>query len=169
MSAVGSARLRRFAECIDGTWRISPRSVHAARELGITAEQIVGWLTVHTGTAVPPVLAMAIRNWASGRAKVFLDRVVLLQVNDSTSFAALNQSERLRPHIMGVIAPGTFVVTDEGRKEAATLLRNLGFSLDADCKLSSPGEVTGVSGETAVTGQFLALLGGRRHARKSRL
>lgn len=168
MSAIGGARLRRFAEFIDGTWRLSPRSVHAAQELGITAEQIVGWLTVHTGAAVPPVLALAIRNWAGGRAKVFLDRVVLLQVNDSTSFAALNQSERLRSHIKGVLAPGTFVVTDEGRKEAITLLRDLGFSLDADCRLSSPGEVPGASGETAGTGQFLALLAGRRHARRSR-
>jgi hypothetical protein len=168
MSAVGGARLRRFAELIDGTWRISRRSVHAARELGVTAEQMVGWLTAHTGVEVPPVLMMAIRNWASGRAKVFFDRVVLLQVNDSTSFAALNQSKRLHPHIKGVLAPGTFVVAEEGRKEAATLLRDLGFSLDADCKLSSPGNVPSVPGETAVAGQFLALLGGRRYARRSR-
>jgi hypothetical protein len=63
--------------------------------------------------------------------------VVLLQVTDPKAFEALRRSERLRPFLKGELAPGCFVVTEEGRKEATKLLRDLGFSLDSECNLTS--------------------------------
>ena len=137
VSFVGKARLRRFAEPLDGRWRITAESMRAARELGISSDQIFGWFTTHMSHEVPPVLATAIRNWAGGRCKAFLDGVVLLQINDLKAFEALRRSERLRPFLKGALAPGCFVVTEEGRKEATKLLRDLGFSLDAECKIAS--------------------------------
>ncbi len=137
VSLVGMARLRRFAEPLDGKWRITAESVRAAKELGVSSDQIFGWLTAHMSHDVAPVLATAIRNWAGGRGKAFLDGVVLLQVGDPKAFEALRRSERLRPFLKGALAPGCFVVTEEGRKEATKLLRDLGFSLDEECKLAS--------------------------------
>jgi hypothetical protein len=136
-SLVGKARLRRFAEPLDGRWRITAESVRAARELGVSSDQIFGWLTAHMSHEVPPVLATAIGNWAGGRCKAFLDGVVLLQVSDPKVFESLRRSERLRPFLKGALAPGCFVVTEGGRKEATKLLRDLGFSLDSECKLAS--------------------------------
>jgi hypothetical protein len=137
VSLVGKARLQRFAEPSDGKWRITAESVRAARELGVSSDQILGWLTAHVSHEVSPVLATAIRNWAGGRDKAFLDGVVLLQINDPKAFEALRRSERIRPFLKGVLSPGSFVVTEEGRKEATKLLRDLGFSLDVECKLAS--------------------------------
>lgn len=135
VSLVGKARLQRFAEPADGHWRITAGSVRAARELGITADQILAWLAAHVRHEVPPVLATAIRNWAGGRGRVFLGRVVLLQVNDANASEALRRSERVRPFLKGTLAPGAFVISEEGRQEASELLRDLGFSLEAECKL----------------------------------
>jgi hypothetical protein len=137
VSLVGKARLRRFAEPSAGKWRITAESVWAAKERGVSADQVLGWLTAHLSHEVPPVLATAIRNWGGGRGRAFLDGVVLLQVNDPKAFEALRRSERLRPFLKGALAPGCLVVTEEGRKEVTKLLRDLGFSLDAECKLAS--------------------------------
>ena len=114
--------------------------MRVARELGIPADQILDWLAAHLSHEVPPILATAIRNWAGGRGKVFLGGVVLLQVNDPKAFDALRRSERVRPFLKGTLAPGSFLVTEEGRKEATKRLRELGFSLDAECKLASEAD-----------------------------
>ena len=172
MSMVGKARLRRFAQCTGGTWKVSAQSVRAGKELGIDAEQMLDWLTAHASEKVPSVLAMAIRNWAGGRTRVFVDRVVLLQVADPEAFAALNQSVRLRPHIKGVLAPGSFVVTEGGREEAKRVLCDLGLSLDAECKLRPPGEVASGQAEADQMLQLLKLhrsrTGGHRKGRSGR-
>ncbi|MBI5545223.1 MAG: hypothetical protein HY901_15140 [Deltaproteobacteria bacterium] len=60
-----------------------------------------------------------------------------MQVNDPKASEALRRSERVRPYLKGTLAPGAFVVAEEGRKEASKLLRDLGFSVDAECKLGS--------------------------------
>ncbi len=135
MSIVGKARLQRFARLIEGVWKISAESVRAARDRGIGAGQILDWLAAHATDAVPPVLAVAIRNWASGRGRAFLGHVVLLQISDASASDALRASERLRPFLRGMLAPGVLVVTEEGRKEATKLLRELGFSPDAEFKV----------------------------------
>lgn len=138
LSVVGKARLRRFARFTNGNWRVDADSVRAARVSGIDGDQVLAWLEAHATCELPPVLTMAIRNWASGRARASLGSVALLQVGDPRASEALRGSERLRPFVQGVLAPGCFVVTDEGREEVARLLRELGFSIDEECKFDPP-------------------------------
>jgi hypothetical protein len=140
ISLVGKARLRRFASFTQGRWQVTPESVRAARDLGISADQILEWLRAHSSQEVPPILATAIWNWAGGRGGAFLGEVVLLQVDDPKAFDALRGSERLRPFVKGMLAPGCFAVAAEMREEAAKLLRDLGFSLGSECKLASVRE-----------------------------
>jgi hypothetical protein len=90
---------------------------------------------------------MAIRNWASGRAKAFFDDVLILQVGDPKAFEALTRSQRLRPLVKGVLAPGVLAVERGGRKAVEALLHELGFSLDADCRLGPAAATVGTSGE----------------------
>jgi hypothetical protein len=151
LSLVGKARLRRFADFSGGRWRITRQTVRAARDLGISADQILGWLEAHAGHATPGVLATAIRNWASGRGRAFLGDVVLLQVPDSNAFDALRASQRLRPLLKGTLAPGCLVVAAEMRTEAVRLLEELGFSLDAHCRLApaAPSEPVPVPARAA--------------------
>jgi hypothetical protein len=139
VSFIGKARLRRFAGFSGGSWLITPESVRAARDLGIPADQVLAWLNAHLSHEVPPVLASAIRNWAGGRGKVFLGNVVLLQINDLGAFDALRRSARLRPLVKGTLSPGCLIVEAETRENVAKLLRELGFALDAPCKLESDG------------------------------
>ena len=137
MSLIGLARLRRVASFSGGSWRITPESIRAARGLGVPADQVLAWLGAHAGDEVPPVLAAAIRNWAGGRGNVFMGNVVLVQVNDPKAFDALQRSERLRPLLQGTLAPGYFIVAPDRRKEVTRLLGELGFALDAPCRLES--------------------------------
>ncbi len=152
MSLVGKARLRRFASFTEGRWQITSESVRAARDLGISADQILDWLGAHSSHEVPPILATAIRNWAGRRGGAFLGDVVLLQVDDPKAFDALRRSERLRPFVKGTLAPGCFVVAAEMRKEAARLLRDLGFVLDSECKIVSVSEAPDNDDELALAG-----------------
>jgi len=152
MSLVGKARLRRFASFTEGRWQITSESVRAARDLGISADQILDWLGAHSSHEVPPILATAIRNWAGRRGGAFLGEVVLLQVHDPKAFDALRRSERLRPFVKGTLAPGCFVVAAEARKEAARLLRDLGFALDSECKFVSMSEARDDDDELALAG-----------------
>ncbi len=152
MSLIGKARLRRFASLAEGRWQITPESVRAARELGISVDQIIGWLGAHSSRDVHPVLATAIRNWVDGRGGVFLGEVILLQVDDPEAFDALRRSERLGPLLNGTLAPGCFVVAAEARKEVAKLLRDLGFSIDSKCKLAPVSEAPRSHDELALAG-----------------
>lgn len=125
VSLIGKARLRRFASFSDGSWRITPESIRAARDLGIPADQVLAWLGAHLGHEVPPVLASAIRNWAGGREKVFFGDVVLIQVSDPKAFEALRRSARLQPFLKGVLAPGCLVVAANMRKDAGKTSRRV--------------------------------------------
>jgi len=145
LSLIGKARLRRFARPSGSGWRITPESIRAARELGIPADQVLAWLGAHLSHPVPPVLASAIRNWSGGRGKVFLGDVVLLQIGDPKVFDALRRSARLRPFLMGTLAPGCLVVVADMRQEAGKLLEEFGFALDASCRLESEAALAGPS------------------------
>ncbi len=137
LSIVGRARLRRFASLSGGSWRITAESIRAARDLGVPPDQLLAWLSAHVGHEVPPVLAAAIRNWAGGRGRVFMGSVVLVQVSDPKAFDALQRSERLRPLLQGILARGCFIVASDMRREVTKLLGELGFALDAPCRLES--------------------------------
>ncbi len=135
MPLVARARLQRFARAEGGAWRITADSVRAARERGVTAETVLAWLGSHARSGVPPILVRAIRNWAGKGGKVFLGDLVVLQVDDPQTFEALERSDRLRPFLRGTLAPGCLVVSAEGREEVARILNELGFSLEAPCRL----------------------------------
>ncbi len=137
MSLIGGARLRRFAVFEGGTWRITPDSVRAARDLGIASEQILEWLSAHLSRELPAVMATAIKNWAGVGGKAFLGDLVVLQVSDPKAYEALRASERLRPFLKGVLPGDCFVVAADKRDQLSELLRELGFALDAACKLEA--------------------------------
>jgi len=137
MSVIGRARLRRFASLSGGSWRITSESVRAARELGIPGDQVLAWLSAYLSHEVPSVLAIAIKNWGGAHGKAFLGNVVLLQVSEPKAFDALQRSDRLRPFLMGTLAPGCFIVAADMRDQVRKLLGELGFALDPPCKLES--------------------------------
>jgi Fe2+ transport system protein FeoA len=61
----------------------------------------------------------------------------VLQVSDPKAYEALRVSERLRPFLSGTLAADCFVVAADKRDELSKLLGELGFALDAACKLEA--------------------------------
>ncbi|MFH1143762.1 MAG: hypothetical protein V1774_04390 [Candidatus Eisenbacteria bacterium] len=82
-SLIGAARLRRIASRSGATWRITAGSAGAARELGISAEQMRDWLDLHATGEIPALLSTAIRNWAGTKQRVFLGELVVLNPTSS--------------------------------------------------------------------------------------
>ncbi len=133
LSLVGKARLARFARRAGGTWQVTADTVKAARERGITADRILGWLAAHAARDVPPILQAAIRNWSGKGRGAFLGEATLLQLDDPDACEAVRTSERFRPLLRGTLAPGCFLVVEGGREEAARLLQELGFDAGRPC------------------------------------
>jgi hypothetical protein len=79
-------------------------------------------------------LAVAIDAWLRvGRGRPLeLADALLLHVPDPDQFQAIATSRRLRPFLLARPGPGWLVVKKETRKELATLLEELGFSLERE-------------------------------------
>lgn len=137
--AVALARLGQFADPDGNGWKITAASVRRAREHGISAEQILGWLEDHLANALPAMLETAIRNWSSP-GKVFLDNLILLQVHQPQACAMILASQEFQPLLLGHVPPNWFIVRPERREELERLLAELGFSVGGSYKLTGLSE-----------------------------
>jgi hypothetical protein len=133
------ARLAQFADPEGKHWVITAASVGRARERGIPAEQILGWLGDHLSHELPPIIKTAIGNWSSP-AGVFLGELVMLQVHQLQAYEMVRDSPRFQPLLLGAFPPNWFVVRPEKRPELQRLLTELGFAVGASWKQSAiPG------------------------------
>lgn len=137
--SISQTRLSYIAERSQNTWQVTERSIAGARQHGLTADQIIGWLRDHLTHDLPPVLEMAIRNW-TGHASVFAGTVQLLQVTRPQAREAILGSPMFEPLLVGHIPPDWFVVRDEKAAELKQLLKKLGFSISASYQLPSLDE-----------------------------
>lgn len=129
VDSVTPARLGQFADPGDPDWQISSASVRRARDRGIPAEQILGWLAEHLTDELPPVLETAIRNWSSP-ACVFLGNLLMLRIAQPQACAAVLASQRLRPVLLEHVPPNWFIIREERRTELEQLLTEIGYSID---------------------------------------
>ncbi|HTU16949.1 MAG TPA: helicase-associated domain-containing protein [Gemmataceae bacterium] len=130
------ARLAQFADPEGKHWVITAASVGRARERGIPAEQILGWLDDHLSHELPPITKTAICNWSSP-AGVFLGELVMLQVNQPQAYEMVRDSPRFQPLLLGAFPPNWFVVRPEKRSELERRLTELGFAVGASWKPSA--------------------------------
>ncbi len=134
-NAVALARLRQFADPVGSDWHITAASVGRARERGIPADQILGWLQSYTGDAIPALMETAIHNWTDG-GQVFFGPLLMLQVRQPQACAMIRASPRFQPFLAGHIPPDWFLVRPEKQGELEQLLQELGFSLGGTWKLT---------------------------------
>ena len=128
--SVSVARLGRFADRVGDHWKIDASSVRRARERGISAGQILGWMKAHLSRELPPLIETAIRNWTGRVGKVFTGELLMLQVADLQAREALLASRRFRPFLAGHIPPDWFVLQAQKHRELKLLLAELGFSAE---------------------------------------
>ena len=136
-NAVALARLSQFADA-DGTgWRISAASVARAREHGISAEVMLGWLRAQALGAVPALVELMVRNWAGG-GRVFFGPLLMLQVPDQQAYVTIAGHPRFQSLLLERLPPNWLIVRSEMRAEFESLLKELGFSLDGNLKGQEP-------------------------------
>ena len=133
--AVSDARLACIAACGSDGWQVTQATIARARALGLTADQILGWLREHVAPPVPPLLEMAVRNW-NGRETCRLARVHLLQVSRPQARDAILHSQAFAPLLAGHIPPDWFVLRDDSVVPARKLLKTLGFALSDTLQVS---------------------------------
>lgn len=156
--SITSARLGKFADFAAQNWQITAASVRRARERGIPAEQILGWLSEHLLADLPPIMETAIRNWSSP-ARAFLGNLVTLQIVQPQAIAALLVSQRLRRFLLEHVPPNWFLVQAEHRVDLEQALTELGFSMNKLYHGTTMSESGATNGEDSVVN------GARRRSR----
>jgi hypothetical protein len=132
--SVTLARLGQFADPSAAGWKITAASVRRAREWGIPAEQLLGWLQDHLANALSPLVETALRNWSSP-AGVFLGNLRMLQVPQPQACAMMRTSQRFQALLLGHIPPDWFIIRAEKSEELEQLLKELGFAVSSSYRL----------------------------------
>jgi hypothetical protein len=135
--SVSVLRLSRIAERTEAGWQITRQSIDRARAGGMTVDQILGWLGEHLTGEVPPLLEIAMRNWA-GRQGIALGPVQLLRVRQAQAREALLLSATFQPFLAGYIPPEWLIIHGDRLSEARALLERLGFKVDDTLDLPWP-------------------------------
>jgi hypothetical protein len=136
---VQQARLRRFAERTEDGWRLSGASVRKAVVAGFKTPLLSFWLEQMLAKPLPLLLEYALVAWAEKAPPVELGGAVLLHVADEDLFAALAESERLRPLLSGSPGRGWLAVRPDAVPAVSALLTELGFKATPELTF---GEIT---------------------------
>jgi len=131
---VQAARLRRIARPTATGWRLTTNSMRQAAAGGLKPGVVHRWLKDHLARPAPPLMAVAIDAWLRvGKDRPLeLGDAVLLHVPDQSQFRAIVTSPRLRPFLLGSPGPQWLFVKRATRKELASALEELGFTLSRE-------------------------------------
>jgi Helicase conserved C-terminal domain len=134
--SVTLARLTQFADADGVEWRITAGSIRRARDRGIPAEQVLGWLNDHLAHVLPPIVETMIRNWFNPQ-RIFFGDLLMLQITQPQACAMLLSTPRFQAYFVGHIPPNWFLVQTEKRGEMERVLIELGFAVDGSYRLTA--------------------------------
>jgi hypothetical protein len=146
--SVSHARLSLLAEQSKQGWHITERSIGAAKNQGLTGDQMLSWFAAHLTHAMPPLLETALRSW-TGRTSAYVGEIPLLQVTRPQARDAILTSPAFRPLIAGHIPPDWFLIQPGHLADVKRLLRELGITLSDTYQLAPPE--TAVSQRSSVS------------------
>ena len=111
----------------EGQWQLTRASVSAHVKAGTKINELIVLLTKRCTRRVPPLLELALRNWA-GRAKaVELERLAVLHCKNSSVLDAILDSERLRPYLRGRLGEDMLLFDSEQVEEVQEILHWAGL------------------------------------------
>jgi hypothetical protein len=128
ISLVARARLAQFTEPVAAGWRIVAASIRRARQRGLTLNRIRSWLEQLVTNDLPAIVETMIENWAGLGERVFLGRVVMLQVSGAAC-AALRASPQFDQFYIAHLPPDWFIIAKDKQQEIREKLEELGFQL----------------------------------------
>ena len=129
LDTVQLGRLRIFAEQHDKEWQMTSASIKNAIGRGMQPTLFRHWLTQMLEQRMPPLMWHALEAWMGKPAGVNLGAAQLLRIPDVALFAAISQSELLRPLFLGSLSDGWLLVKPEGVEELGRLLSQYGFEV----------------------------------------
>ena len=85
----------------DGVWQLDENKVRARVKPGLRVDELIELLTARLTHPLPPILELALRNWAGRSKTVEVEPFVLLRCGDQAVVRAILESTRLEPHLRG--------------------------------------------------------------------
>lgn len=111
-------------------WRLTAASVAAAIRAGARLTELTAVLTARLHGAIPPLLGVALRNWAGRPVTVEVVGVTVLRCEQPETLAAIKASKVLKPYIRGELAPDTLLVDTEQVAEFRAHLAWAGLKIE---------------------------------------
>lgn len=127
-------QLARFAEW-RGTkagaylYRLTPKSLSAARQQGLTPQQLTALLRKHA-QPTPPVLWKAIDRWEKRGAEATIQAVTILRLASPELLEQLKKSKAAR-FLGDPLGPTTIIIKAKAAEKVRAILAELGFLADA--------------------------------------
>jgi hypothetical protein len=108
------AQLAKWAEAqADKKWRLTQASVSAAITNGIRIESLFRLLAERLPRPLPAFLQIALNAWAGEALQVELAPITVLRCRRGDIFQAILTSKKLKPYLLGTLAPDILVVDQE--------------------------------------------------------
>lgn len=126
-------QLARFAEW-RGTkaggylYRLTPRSLSAARQQGLTTQQLTALLRKHA-QPTPPALWSALDRWDKRGAEAAIQPVTILRLASPEMLEMLKKSKAAR-FLGDPLGPTTIIIKKQAAEKVRTVLAELGFLVD---------------------------------------
>ena len=121
----------------DYLYRLTPRSLRAARQQGLRTDQILTILR-RSAKMIPPNMVRALERWENQGSQARLEKAVMLRVSSPEVLQALRGSRAAR-FLDDVVGPTTVIIKANAWEKVLAALAELGFlgEIDEDLEESS--------------------------------
>ena len=110
-------------------WRFTEASVAAAARSGAKIDDLLNLLTARLIHSIPPLLIVSLHAWSGVTYEAAVGAMTILRCAQPAVMQAIRESEKLRPYLLGAIAPDILVVDAARAAELAKLLPLLGIKV----------------------------------------
>lgn len=129
-------QLARIAETAPGhettTYRLTRRSIQAARQRGIGLEEMLRFLEQHSGRPLPQNVEATLTEWAGQYGQIALRRGYVLQAEDAALLERVRRDRRVRMPRVEQLGERALLVREGDAPGLAERLRRAGYGLAED-------------------------------------
>ena len=108
-------------------YRITPGSLQRAHQQRIDVERVLGFLDELSDAPLPNAVQSSLTRWATRGTEVWLERTVILRVDDEATMQQIIASPAAGPLIGRLVGPTTAVVAQRDWPKLADVLAELGL------------------------------------------
>lgn len=128
-------------------WRFTEASIAAAARSGANINDLLNLLTARLIHQIPPLLVVSLHAWSGLRYDAVVGTITILRCSQPAVMEAIRESEKLRPYLLGAIAPDILVVNAAQGAELARLLPLLGIKVSGQLAMERLNQRKTTSGD----------------------